>query len=261
MLKNLRRHIQSSTSLPSHLLRYTSINHCHFECNCSATAIHWQCQTIPHHQAVASTSILAEIARELAQTHPIKCEPSLYLLKYTSIKYCHFECYCGAAAIHPQYQTIPHHQAITSTSILAKIARELTQTHPIKCEPSLTPPKVHINQTFHFQMWLLHHCHPPTMPNNSPSSGYCLHINSHKNAWELAKIHPIKCISSLTHPKVHIDQTLPFWMQLWRHCHPLTIPNNSLPSGYCLHIDSRKNAWELAKIHPIKHEPSLTHTS
>jgi len=88
-LENSHRHIQSSASLPSHLLKYTSIKH--------------------HHH--------------------------------------HFGCDYGAAAIHRQRQTIPYHQAIASTSILAKIARELTQTHPIKRKPSLTPPKTHINQT------------------------------------------------------------------------------------------------------------------
>jgi len=76
-LENSHRHIQSSASLPSHLLRYTSIKHCHFKANCGAAAIHLQCQTNPHHQAIASTSILAKITQELAQTHPIKREPSL----------------------------------------------------------------------------------------------------------------------------------------------------------------------------------------
>jgi len=77
LLENLHRHIQSSASLPSHLLRYTSIKHCHFKANCGAAAIHLQCQTIPHHQAIASASTLAKITQELAQTHPIKHEPSL----------------------------------------------------------------------------------------------------------------------------------------------------------------------------------------
>jgi len=61
-LENLRRFIQSSTSLPSHLPKHTLIKHRHFECDCGAAAIHRQCQTIPHHQAIASTSILVEIA-------------------------------------------------------------------------------------------------------------------------------------------------------------------------------------------------------
>ena len=62
LLENSRRHIQSSTSPPSHLLKYTSIKHCHFGSDCGATAIHRQCHTIPYHQAIASTSILAQIA-------------------------------------------------------------------------------------------------------------------------------------------------------------------------------------------------------
>ena len=48
-------------------------------------------------------------------------------------------------------------------------------------------------------------------------------------------------LPSHIHPKVHIDQTLPFWMQLRRPCHPLTMPNNSSPSGYYLHINCCRN--------------------
>ena len=70
-----------------------------------------------------------------------------HLPKHTSIKHRHFECNFGAAAIHRQRQTILCHQAIAPTSILAEIAQELAKTHPIKHEPSLTPPKIHINQT------------------------------------------------------------------------------------------------------------------
>ncbi len=35
-LKNLQIYIQSSTSLPSHLPKHTSIKHRHFKCNCCA---------------------------------------------------------------------------------------------------------------------------------------------------------------------------------------------------------------------------------
>jgi hypothetical protein len=62
LLENSRRYIQSSPILPSHLPKHTLIKHHHFKCDCGATAIHRQCHTIPHHQAIASTSILAEIA-------------------------------------------------------------------------------------------------------------------------------------------------------------------------------------------------------
>jgi hypothetical protein len=56
--------------------------------------------------------------------------------------------YC--TVIHQQRQTIPHHQATAFTSILVEIARELANTHPIKREPSLTPPKIQIDQTLPF---------------------------------------------------------------------------------------------------------------
>ena len=76
LLKILRRHIQSSTNFPSHLLIYTSIKHHYFECDCGAAVIHRHCQTIPHYQAIFHINF-AEIARELAQIHLIKHEPSL----------------------------------------------------------------------------------------------------------------------------------------------------------------------------------------
>jgi len=137
--------------------------------------------TIPHHQAIASTSILVEIARELAKTHPIKHKPSLtHLPNYTPIKHHHYVSSCGTTAIHWQWQSIPHHQAIASTSILTEIARELAKTHPIKHKPSLAPPKIRIDQTLPFRKQLWHHCHSPTTLNNFSRSGYCLHLNSRK---------------------------------------------------------------------------------
>ena len=146
-----------------------------------------------------------------------------------------------AAAIHQQCQTIPHHQAIASTSILAEIARELAKTHPIKHKPSLTPPKLHTDQTSPLCKELRHHCHPPTTPSDPSPSGYCLHFNSHRIAQELAKTHPIKHKPSLIPPKIHIDQTLPFQKQLWHHCHPPPTLNNFSWSGYCLHLNSHGN--------------------
>ena len=120
-LKNSRRHIQSSTSLPSQLPKYTLIKHHHFGSNCGAATIHRQSQTIPHHQATASTSVLVEIAQEVAKTHPIKHDPSL------------------------------------------------------------TPPKIHIDQTSPFRKRLQRCCHPPTSSNDPSPSGYCLHFNSCRN--------------------------------------------------------------------------------
>ncbi len=76
-LQNSLRRIQSSASLPSYLQIYKSIKHRHFRSDYSASAIHRQCQTIPHHQAIAFTLIFADITRELAQTPPIKHEPSI----------------------------------------------------------------------------------------------------------------------------------------------------------------------------------------
>jgi hypothetical protein len=58
------------------------------------------------------------------------------------------------------------HQAIATTSILVEIAQELVKKHPIKHEPSLTSPKIHINQTLPFRKQLRRRYHPPTTPNN-----------------------------------------------------------------------------------------------
>ena len=146
LLENSWRFIQSSTSLPCHLPKHTSIKHYHFDCNCGPAAIYQQRQTIPHHQAMASTSTLAKISRELVQTHPIKHTLTLAPPKVHINQTSPFECDCSAAAIHRQCQTIPHHQAITSTLILVKITWELVKIHPIKCEHSLTPPKTQINK-------------------------------------------------------------------------------------------------------------------
>jgi hypothetical protein len=77
---------------------------------------------IPHHQAIAPISNFAEIARELAKTHPIKLEPSHTPPKIHMIKHQHFGRDNSAAAIHRQRQTILHHQAIANTPIIKKIA-------------------------------------------------------------------------------------------------------------------------------------------
>ena len=94
-----------------------------------------------------------------------------------------------AAAIHRQCQTIPHHQAIASTSILVEIAQELAKTHPIKRKPSLKPPKIQIDQTPQFWKRLRRRCHPPTTNSakRSLTSGYCLHFNSHGNCSRTCK--------------------------------------------------------------------------
>ena len=58
--------LHSATSAGFYLI-IVSITHCHFGNNRCTTAIHWQHQMIPHHQAIASTPILAEIAWELVK--------------------------------------------------------------------------------------------------------------------------------------------------------------------------------------------------
>jgi hypothetical protein len=102
--------------------QFTSVTHLRFGSDYGASTIHRQHQTIPHHQAIASTSILAEIARELTKIHPIKLEPSPTPPKFTSVIHRRFGSNYGASTIHQQHQMIPHHQAIAPISILVEIA-------------------------------------------------------------------------------------------------------------------------------------------
>jgi hypothetical protein len=92
--------------------QFTSVTHLRFGSDNGASTIHRQHQTIPHHQAIASTSIHAEIARELTKIHPIKLEPSPTPPKFTSVIHHRFGSNYGASTIHRQHQMIPHHQAI-----------------------------------------------------------------------------------------------------------------------------------------------------
>jgi hypothetical protein len=83
-----------------------------------------------------------------------------------------------AAAFNRQYTMVPHHQVIASTPILLEIALELTKKHPIKGEPSPTPPKILLDQTLPFWMQSGSHHHPPTTPIDPSPPGFCLYSNS-----------------------------------------------------------------------------------
>jgi hypothetical protein len=182
-----------------------------------------------------------------------------HLLKYISIKHHHFGSNWGTVAIHQQRQTIPHHQAIAITSILAEIAQELVKTHPIKHEPSLTPPKIHINQTSPFRKRLRRRCHPPTTPHDSPPIGFAFTSILTEIAWELSKAHPIKREPFLTPPKTHLDRISMVRKQS-RRCyhHPPSMPNSPSLSGNCLYSNSPGKQWELVEIHQIKRNTLTT---
>ena len=62
LLENSQRYTQSSASPPPHHPKFTLIAHCHLGNNHCTATIHRQRQAIPHHQAIASTPIRAEIA-------------------------------------------------------------------------------------------------------------------------------------------------------------------------------------------------------
>jgi hypothetical protein len=101
--------------------------------------------------------------------------------QFILIKQSHFGSNHGTSAIHQQHQAISHHHAIASTSILVEIARELTKIHPIKLEPSPTPPKIHLGHTSPVRKRLQRLYHPPTTPNDPSSPGYFPYFNSHGN--------------------------------------------------------------------------------
>jgi hypothetical protein len=68
LLKNLWRNIQSSMSLPLHLLKYTSIKHCHFGSNCGAATIHPQRQTMSHRNRSRTWEDTSNQARAFTHT-------------------------------------------------------------------------------------------------------------------------------------------------------------------------------------------------
>ena len=93
--------------------------------------------------------------------------------QFTSVTHLRFGSDYGASTIHQQHQTIPYHQAIASTSIHAEIARELTKIHPIKLEPSPTPPTIHLGHTSTVRKRLRRLHHPLTIPNDPSPPVYC----------------------------------------------------------------------------------------
>ena len=55
--------------------QFILIKHSCFGRNHGSAASHQQHQTIPHHQVIATTSILVDIAQELTKIHPTKLKP------------------------------------------------------------------------------------------------------------------------------------------------------------------------------------------
>ena len=101
-----------------------------------------------------------------------------HLPKFTSIKHSRFGCNHGSAATTQRYLMAPHNQSIDSTPIFVKIALEVMKIHPIKHEPSPTPPNIHLDYTLPF--WKQSRCrhHPPTTLNYPSPPDHCHHSNS-----------------------------------------------------------------------------------
>ena len=120
-----------------------------------------------------------------------------HLPKFIPIKHCHFRSNHSAAAIYQQRQMIPYHQATATTPILGVIALELVKEHPIKCEPSPTPPKIHLDQLpFRKQPRCLRH--PLTTPNDPSPPGYSHHSNYCGNCLRTCKDPLVTTPPSLT---------------------------------------------------------------
>ena len=99
------------------------------------------------------------------------------LPKSSSIEHCHFGSNHGAAVATQRFTTVLHNQAIDSTPIFVEIALEATKIHPIKREPSPTPPIIHLDHTLPFRKQSRRRHHPPTTPNDLSPPGYCQHSN------------------------------------------------------------------------------------
>jgi hypothetical protein len=84
----------------------------------------------------------------------------------------------------------PHHQTIASISTLAEFAQKLTKIHPIKLEPSPTPPKIHLDHTSPIRKKLGRLHHPPTTLNDPSPPGYCTDFNSCGNCLRTHKDTP-----------------------------------------------------------------------
>jgi hypothetical protein len=80
-----------------------------------------------------------------------------------------------------------HNQAIDITPFFVEIALEVMKIHPIKREPSPTPPKIHLDHTLPFRKQSRHSHHPPTAPNDPSPPGYCQHSNSCGNCLRTCK--------------------------------------------------------------------------
>ena len=150
-----------------------------FGSNHGTVAIHQQHQRIPHHQAIASTLFLQKLIKNSPRCIQSSSSPTPHHPKFTSVIHRRFGSDNSTSTIHQQI--IPHHQAIAPISIPVEIARELAKTHPIKLEPSHTPPKIHIDQTSTFRKQSRRRRHSPSTPNNPSPSGYYQHSNYHEN--------------------------------------------------------------------------------
>jgi hypothetical protein len=105
-----------------------------------------------------------------------------------------------------------------------KIAWEVTKIHPIKHEPSPTPPKIHLNHTLLFQKQSWCRLHPQTTPNDPLPSGYCQHSNSCGNCLKTCKDTPNQVrgptYTFQTHTTIFLeDQSL-------TNCHTTTSSHN-----------------------------------
>ena len=156
-------HIQSSSSPPPLLPKYTSIKHHHFGRDHGAAAIHRQCQTF---LVIRLLSIL-QLTR--------KTQSSTHLPKFTLIKHRRSGINHGAVAATWQCTTALHNQATDSIPICVEIAREVTKIHPIKREPTPTPPKIKIHLDHTLPFWKQSRCHRTTrLCQHSNLCGNCM---------------------------------------------------------------------------------------
>jgi hypothetical protein len=205
----------------------------------------------PHHQTIAPISILAEIAWELTKIHPIELKPSLTPPKFTSLIHRRFGSNYGASPSTDNAKWSLTTRLLPSLQLSRKLLENLRRSHPIKREPSLAPPKIHLNWTMPFWKQSRLCSRHPRIHNGPSQLGHNQGIGSTpifvEIALEVTKIHPIKRDPSPTPPRIHLDHTLPFRKQSRRCRYPPTTTNDSSPPGYCQHSNSCKNYLRTCK--------------
>ncbi len=134
-----------------------------------------------------------------------------------------------------------HNQSINSTPIFVEITLEVTKIHPVKREPSPTPPNIHLNHTLPFWKQSQRRRHPPTTPNDPSPPGHCHHSNSCGNC-----LRTCEDTSNLVRGPTYTFQN-----------HTTIFLEDQSPT-YCHNTISSHNAPSLTTLSPCPNPPMTT---